>query len=405
MKGKILNINELKAILSNRFFTKNGNIKTAIIHKINIGYYPEWKKSILFYSSFLEENVNFNERIYCILNNIKESFVFQKNILGEKTRIKTFKGFKKGYVLKKKPHKSNNIKYTYNYNPKNKSELKKYIKEFAFDKNGVFFTQKVQKEINIVNKILEYTNNLPKSISLQERAYWIMNNISSFPVCKECGKKVRFGGYKYGYSEFCSDKCCGSNHTKENRKNNKYIKKGQSFEKFYGEKKAKEIKRKILENKEYDYSHLRDRRGKTYEEIYGEEESLDIKNKQRLKAIDRTNFAFPVFNKKACQFFNYIDWKTNTCGQHALTIKGEKFLKKLGYWLDYINNELKIIIEWDEEGHYNKNGKLNYKDILRQREIQNYYPNYKFIRVRQKKFKYNTFEEIYTNIIEKELMI
>ena len=50
---------------------------------------------------------------------------------------------------------------------------------------------------------------------------------------------------------------------------------------------------------------------------------------------------------------------------------------------DYINFEKELLIEWDEEYHY-KNNLLKEKDILRQKQIQEIFPSFKFCRIREK---------------------
>lgn len=62
---------------------------------------------------------------------------------------------------------------------------------------------------------------------------------------------------------------------------------------------------------------------------------------------------------------------------------GEYQIKELGYFPDYINFELQIILEYDEEKHYN-NGNLCKYDVQRQKEIQEHFPDFEFRRVREK---------------------
>lgn len=92
----------------------------------------------------------------------------------------------------------------------------------------------------------------------------------------------------------------------------------------------------------------------------------------------------PSYNEKACEFFEQFDKDFCTGGQYA-TNGGEFYIKRLGYWLDYINFNLKLIIEWDEEHHYDAEGNLREMDIRRQNEIQEHFPDFKFIRLRENK--------------------
>lgn len=89
----------------------------------------------------------------------------------------------------------------------------------------------------------------------------------------------------------------------------------------------------------------------------------------------------PGYNLKACECFKQFDIDNNTTGQYA-TNGGEFYIEELGYWIDYINHDLKLIIEWDEKKHF-KNGQLREKDIIRQQKIQELYPNYEFKRIKE----------------------
>ncbi len=91
----------------------------------------------------------------------------------------------------------------------------------------------------------------------------------------------------------------------------------------------------------------------------------------------------PFYNRKACEYFKQFDEVNNTEGQYA-TNGGE--LCVLGYWLDYVNHSMKIIIEWDEENHHYINGKLREKDMIKQKEIEIHFPDYTFIRIREAEY-------------------
>lgn len=58
-------------------------------------------------------------------------------------------------------------------------------------------------------------SNYPKELSFGERLYWFYNKLNERPVCKQCGKPVRFFNIIKGYAEYCSCKC--SNSSKEKR--------------------------------------------------------------------------------------------------------------------------------------------------------------------------------------------
>jgi len=121
---------------------------------------------------------------------------------------------------------------------------------------------------------------------------------------------------------------------------------------------------------------------------YGQKHKQETKRVLRLKAIDRVQRQlglkappFPSFNLKSCEWFAEFDKEYQTKGQYA-TNGGEYHIPELGYWVDYFNPKLKLIMEWDEEHHY-INGKLSEKDAMRQKEIQEFYPEFKFERIRE----------------------
>ena len=92
---------------------------------------------------------------------------------------------------------------------------------------------------------------------------------------------------------------------------------------------------------------------------------------------------FPNFNKQACEFFKAFDEKYNTKGNYAVYGGGEYYIESLGYWVDYFNPDLKLIMEYDERKHYNNKGNLKPKDVRRQIEIQALYSDFEFRRIKQ----------------------
>jgi predicted HTH domain antitoxin len=112
----------------------------------------------------------------------------------------------------------------------------------------------------------------------------------------------------------------------------------------------------------------------------------ETKKKMRLAAIKRikkqnnNNQICPAYNSDACNFFNYLNDKFDLNGQHAENGR-EFYIKKLGYFVDYYESDLNLVIEWDEKKHF-KNGQLKEKDIQRQKEIENHL-GCKFIRIKE----------------------
>lgn len=89
----------------------------------------------------------------------------------------------------------------------------------------------------------------------------------------------------------------------------------------------------------------------------------------------------PSFNKKSCKFFkklnDILDWK----GVFA-TKGGEYQIKDLGYFVDYYEPNINLVIEWDEKRHYDVDGNLKQNDVARMNEIKHKL-NCKFIRIKE----------------------
>ncbi len=115
--------------------------------------------------------------------------------------------------------------------------------------------------------------------------------------------------------------------------------------------------------------------------------SEETKRKMRIAHVAhiKKNYgiAFPAYNLKACQCFLDMDNENGTHGRYAVFGEGEVYVEELGYWLDYINYETKIIIEWYESYHFKKDGTLRRKDIVREMAIRAHFPDYIFMAIRQ----------------------
>jgi predicted RNA-binding Zn-ribbon protein involved in translation (DUF1610 family) len=113
--------------------------------------------------------------------------------------------------------------------------------------------------------------------------------------------------------------------------------------------------------------------------------SLRIK---RIAEISKAKFdggqVMPSYNHEACNFFNRLNEKLKWNGQYA-TNGHEYYIKELGYFVDYYEPTLNLIIEWDEDTHYDVDGNLKIKDEMREKEIKSYL-NCKFFRIKESKF-------------------
>ena len=88
---------------------------------------------------------------------------------------------------------------------------------------------------------------------------------------------------------------------------------------------------------------------------------------------------YASYNEEACKWFDNLNKIMNWHGLHALN-GGEKTI--LGYWIDYYEPNLNIIIEWDENFHYGLDGNLRQEDIKRQEELIKH-TKCKFFRIKQ----------------------
>ncbi len=128
--------------------------------------------------------------------------------------------------------------------------------------------------------------------------------------------------------------------------------------------------------------------------MYGKTRSNSVKQKLRECRIKNmlASGQFPNYNKLACEYFEWLNKWNNWNGLYA-TNGGEYICK--GYFLDYYEPNLNIVIEWDEPNHY-KNGKLRKRDVNRQNIIIETL-KCKFYRIKQTEGKINEFKKTMKN--------
>lgn len=252
-------------------------------------------------------------------------------------------------------------------------------------------------------------------------------------VCPECGKE-----FFHHKRRFCTKSCAGKNQMKKQcengwispnkgktKENNETIRKaaekiskkliGRKIPKHIIDKTSKSLKEFWKKNK--NSPHILERNKKISEKRMGHEvtnttrkkisdklmghiESIETRKKKRLIAINRilkNHGCFCNYNPSACEWFKKFDEMNNVKGRYAMYGGGEYLIPELWLFTDYINFDLKLIMEWDEERHY-KNGNLLQEDIERQKEIQEYFSDFHFIRIRERDINEKTLEKI-SNII------
>jgi len=166
------------------------------------------------------------------------------------------------------------------------------------------------------------------------------------------------------------------------------------FNPFYGKKHDSKTRKKIsetLKNSDKNTSYRnKDYREKMSQLLKGRKFSNEHRRKLRLARIKQieenllnNNQLSPNYNPYACDILNNISKETNTKIQHAMN-GGEYHIKELGYWVDGYDKENNIVYEIDEKHHFNNDGMLKEKDIIRQTEITEYL-NCEFIRIKYDK--------------------
>lgn len=124
-----------------------------------------------------------------------------------------------------------------------------------------------------------------------------------------------------------------------------------------------------------------EKRNKTVKEKYGVDnvfQHTDIKEKIRSSGAFKS--LFPNYNVNAIPIIEEYGNKYGYNFQHAEN-GGEYYVEGLGYYLDGYDLEKNVAIEIDESHHFNKDGSLKTKDILRQSKIEELL-NCKFIRIK-----------------------
>lgn len=114
--------------------------------------------------------------------------------------------------------------------------------------------------------------------------------------------------------------------------------------------------------------------------LKGRRFSSETKRKMResvLRRVSKYGIHARNFNPLACKLIDEYGEKNGYNFQHALN-GGEVFIN--GYSVDAYDREKNVVLEVDEKHHFNSNGCLKQKDIIRQKEIEGHI-KCKFIRI------------------------
>ncbi len=217
---------------------------------------------------------------------------------------------------------------------------------------GNWFIRITDKHLNVCCNlsVKRYKEKYP-NVKLVSNILYEKMKTGKYIKCQQCNKKVYRNKWAIDKSKnhFCSPKCSQLYHSGENHKD--YGITGKSHFNY------NRITLKCLNcDKEFDRIPYNVNRGQ-------------YKFCSKKCSFSYVNFRSPNYNKDACKFFDklneYLGWK----GLHAEN-EGEHSV--LGYFLDYYEPELNLVIEWDEQHHYDKIGNLKEKDKNRQQEIEGY---------------------------------
>ena len=202
---------------------------------------------------------------------------------------------------------------------------------------------------------------------------------------KRIGETTAFRHKMYGHP------MTGRHHTKEAKQKIKMAVRG-SNNGMYGKTHSIEVRKRLRK------FHM-GRPGPTM--------SPDGLRRLRIKRINEISKAkyeggqiMPSYNREACNFFNKLNERLKWNGQYAIN-GGEYHIKELGYFVDYYEPTLNLIIEWDENIHYDIDGNLRIKDKNREEEIKSHL-KCNFIRIKESEFQEeNVIKMIYESTTNK----
>lgn len=218
----------------------------------------------------------------------------------------------------------------------------------------------------------------------------LIESLNKNRKCKKCAKKgtvpsiIVNGTIDKKYL----DKISKNWFKKGQRPANADFRKNKTYEEIYGIEKAKKIKKQFKKRKQPKEANKK--RSEHMKKMWSDgtrkgcpckESTKDIHRMNMIKRLKKTNKNFhPPYNKKACKYFEKLMLETNTHIQHALN-GGEVYLEAIGFWIDGYDEKNNIVYEFDEKRHFDKNGNLNKKDIIRQKKIIDFL-KCKFVRIK-----------------------
>lgn len=290
---------------------------------------------------------------------------------------------------------------------------------------------KIPNKVEFDEALIHHTKFLINSPCMVERVYCISKDIKKQPTCaeKNCKECLLFSEYTRGYGLYCSRNCSltyanslertwengmkGKKYTNEekehlsnvfkdkykNKENHPWFGKKiteeqrkQRSESHLGlpsgnkgnkmSKDSKQLMRKAKLGKKQPQALIDNRVKSRAGYKHSEETKQKFRESYRKRAKEGKHYFTPKHNKVSQVYLKEFDSLNGLNGRYAEN-GGEFYIKALGYFPDYFNEDIKLIMEFDEEHHYYADGSLKPKDIQRQKEIQEFYPDFKFIRIKE----------------------
>lgn len=219
-----------------------------------------------------------------------------------------------------------------------------------------------------MKKLFENKENHPRFEGAQFRKYF----------CKKCNTEIT-NQSKTKLCRRCS--CIGRRYP-----NRKPSNKRGTYEYQYGIEKAQEIKHKLSvantgeKGSFYGKTHTKEAKLKiglaASLRNSGRHHTEETRRKMRLRMIERINRnksngnqMYPAYNPRACELIDEYGKQYGYNFQHAMN-GGEHFIPELGYWVDGYDKEKNVVLEIDEKHHFDGDGNLKKKDVIRQKEIE-----------------------------------
>lgn len=108
----------------------------------------------------------------------------------------------------------------------------------------------------------------------------------------------------------------------------------------------------------------------------GRQHTDESKRKMRISAVKRLKNIFgnsfhPSVNPREGLFFERLEYERGWDGIYHQKTGTQHHMDTLGYWVDYYEPTLNIVVEYDETNHYDSNWELKDSDKKRQNEIIN----------------------------------